>query len=1549
MSLKHVLVKTVAIMVIVFMLFGNILFTGTELGKVIAQNLQAPDILIDLQTQKYVQYNKENYRGAILQDKITISKQDTAETYLPVENVEITIQVPQIKEILPSKVNVIKSSTIATNGNEQGEISQNYDINTGLLTISYGKIGDSYPEYKENSKDEFEIIYIYPQESYVENSEITVDREVKVKINYKSENEMITAEKEQGFSTMQTENIGDITNYELISSSEIYKGYMYANEENKTSYETNYTINSNLSVLNAEIVDEIKIELGKSDFISQTEENSVPADTIQYNASTITEQDFNKLFGQDGYIDFYVGEEKYATIQYIQSNENENKTYTTVYYTQQKENTEAGKVEYPGGTMEVIIVTSKPQTEGNITIHNEKKISAGEEMNLANLAVSDIKAISEKNKLEASKKEIIEQDKKDENGEVLLDENGNPQKEQVTQIIKINEKENEENIDLKEPQTQMSLELNNNNLSTLATNKITATIKLNDTNPSCELFESGNMEITLPSNLTNAKIVNAKALYTNGLNITNAKIEDGKIMITVEGKQTNYDTENISGGVNIVLDLELDIKNTTPTHQETMELTYNNKKETTTVNIVSKAGLLMLSEITGYDNNNSKNVSFDSNIQKVEIEAEGNAKELTQSISLVNNYDQKIEQVQMIGRVGYINEDYTSTFDTALSKPIQVSQANAKVYYSNNKNATYDDASWQETYSEEAKSYKIVFNQNELEKMEQVEAKVFLSVPMNIGYNQNTYIRTEMNYVYNEQKENSIATMEIATQSQELEKNIVKIQENIVTEQGDIIPITLAISPIISENVVHSKQLVTYQITVENHSDMDLRNIRLEAIIPENAIYTYQEEKDDDIVSYLETIQDAQTKLKTWEIENLKANTIEKYEILLTMSDVNQTQDVINKVNLIVEDQTISAESKLILQPASITTTLTTSEEGVIGITYDKNSPVEYYVKVKNITSEEINDIKVNYTIPQYLEYTEGGIGILEPYTGYQITEQGQCNQGVFEYTIEQLQPDEEATLVIRCRVKQLEESYEETVTSIANIYLGNDIYQTNIAKIEIVQAAFEMFLKVDTYGKEILSKEDTVSYTIQVKNVGKRSAMVTVKDIIPDEIEVSQVDYNIDGENPHTMVTSKQDISLSKSLQAGETLNIVITGTIREVEVSEETEIMVENVATIERGEDIITSNIETFRMKPEWENEDNVDQNPDVSNPGDEENPSEEPEEPQEQRTYEINGIAWLDSNKDGKRDEEETLISNVNVSLIDAITGEIVKDENGEDKKAITSEDGSYRFTNISQGTYLVIFEFDTNRYTVTTYQKTGIYPTENSDVIINQIIIDGQQKLVAITDNLEISDENKNNIDIGLIENAIFDLSIDKQISSIEVVNSQGTETTEYENENFAKVDLVAKYMNETNVIITYKFIITNNGDVTGYVDRLVDNLPSGLEFSSELNKDWYKESDGNLYTTSMKGIAIKPGETSEIELILTKKTTENTTGTFSNNAELSEISNLEAVEEIETAKENNQSSADLVISIKTGSAIMYTGITVVCIAIIAVGAYIIKKKILNKEI
>lgn len=1534
MSLKNILSKITASFIVMYMVFGNFMIAGIGMGKVIAENFKLPKTIIHYETVKFVNYDNVAGKGVSVKSKLEIGQDiEKQENYQPIQKIELEITAPKINGQNPERVSIIKNNTLLTNGKNNEEINQNYDSNSGLLSISYEN-KENYSEYKENAKDEFEIIYIYPEVAYKESDleeDLTIVCAVKANITYANGHK---AEKNENFEVKSNQNIkGEIAELTTVQTTDIYKGFMYSNEQNKTNYETSYTQKEQIEIVNSGLLDKLVINEDVSKYISK-DKKEVNAN-IEYKNTTIAENTFKKILGIDGYADIFVNGEKYATVRYNDADKNENRKYIVEYVNGEKKET-AGKVEFAERTNQIQIITSKPQTEGSLEVFHEKAIVG---TNVKN--VEELKAIKEIKVVTGIKQTTLQDKTIDENHQEVITE------KQLEN--KITESKEEKIIELKEPTTQMQLLLDNYNLSTLSNNKIRMTIKLNDTNSSCKLFEKSNLEVTLPNNLVNAKLISAKSLYENGLKIESATIQDGKVVLKIDGKQTAYDTQNISGGVNIVLDLELDIENTTPTHKENLELSYKNVKETAEINIVSKTGLLMLSEITGYDSKNNTLTTMDKNIQKVEIASEEKAKEVTQTLTLVNNYDQKIQQIQMIGRIGYTNQELVSTFDTALTQPIKANSKNVKVYYSNKKDASYDDENWQETYTKDAKSYKIVFDQNELNKMQTIEIKLYFELPMNIGYNQSTYMKTEMNYVYNEQKETSTTTVGMYTKAQELEKNKVKIQKDIVTKQGEIIPITLGVSPNITESRVHSKQLVSYKITVENHSKKDLKDLYLESIIPENAIYTYLEEKQDGIANYIETIQNQEMRQKTWKIETLKANSIQEYEVLLTMADVDQAQEIVHQVNLEAEGQNASVESKLTLKPALVIASLETKQDDVLNMSYHKNDIVEYYIKVKNITSEKLKNAKVTYEIPQYLEYTEGGMGTFDEFNGYTITKQGEYNyQNIFEYEIEQLKPNEEVIIVIRCKVKGLENNAEAKITSIANVILENDIYQTNIKKIEIEQAAFEVNLKVDTKGKEILSKDDSVIYTITAKNIGKRPAMFEIQDAIPNEIEVNQIDYHIDGKNRQSIVTSTQSINLTNTLQEGETLNVIITGKIKEIEVEEETELNVENVAKLVQGEDILLSNAVTFKMKPEWKKEENAKPNPkpDIPNEDTENKPSENPEE---EKTYSIKGIAWLDSNKDGKRNHEEKLLTNMKATLIDAQKGEIVKEKDGKVKTSITDENDMYQFTDLPKGKYLVMFEFDVNQYTVTTYQKSGIYPTENSDVIMNKVKINGEEKLVAITDNLVIESEDKNNIDIGLIENAIFDLSLQKVISKVTVTNDQGTKTVEYENKNFVKTDLVAKYMNHTNVIITYRFIIKNEGDITGYVNQLVDDLPSGLEFSSDLNKEWYKGSDGKLYTTSFNEFAIRPGESSVIELVLTKKTTEDTTGTFSNKAEITQISNLEAIQENTPEKANNQSSADIVISIKTGSIMMYMRITLICILIIGAGAYLIKKKVLNKGI
>jgi len=147
-------------------------------------------------------------------------------------------------------------------------------------------------------------------------------------------------------------------------------------------------------------------------------------------------------------------------------------------------------------------------------------------------------------------------------------------------------------------------------------------------------------------------------------------------------------------------------------------------------------------------------------------------------------------------------------------------------------------------------------------------------------------------------------------------------------------------------------------------------------------------------------------------------------------------------------------------------------------------------------------------------------------------------------------------------------------------------------------------------------------------------------------------------------------------------------------------------------------------------------------------------------------------------------------------------------------------------------------------------------------------------------------------------------------------------------------------------------VSNQGAIAGYVKKIADYIPSQLKFNSELNKDWFSSDNGILFNTSLANTLIAPGESKEVTLILTKKLSENNLGLYHNEAEIYEAYNDLGVADIDStpankvASEDDFSSADVLISVKTGEAILFVGLSVSIILTIGLAAYFIKKKVLR---
>ena len=177
----------------------------------------------------------------------------------------------------------------------------------------------------------------------------------------------------------------------------------------------------------------------------------------------------------------------------------------------------------------------------------------------------------------------------------------------------------------------------------------------------------------------------------------------------------------------------------------------------------------------------------------------------------------------------------------------------------------------------------------------------------------------------------------------------------------------------------------------------------------------------------------------------------------------------------------------------------------------------------------------------------------------------------------------------------------------------------------------------------------------------------------------------------------------------------------------------------------------------------------------------------------------------------------------------------------------------------------------------------------------------------------------------------------------------TITNNYTDATLVKQEIDSKQINSTTFVAEYTIKVTNNGNVPGYVKKIADYLPKDFQFNSELNKDWY-QSGNTLYCTSLSNVAIKPGESKEVKLILVKKMNENNTGLFNNSAEIVEsyneygLKDINSVEGNKVKGEDDMGSADLIISIKTGQIVLTAVFTVIAVTALAVISIITYRKL-----
>lgn len=327
------------------------------------------------------------------------------------------------------------------------------------------------------------------------------------------------------------------------------------------------------------------------------------------------------------------------------------------------------------------------------------------------------------------------------------------------------------------------------------------------------------------------------------------------------------------------------------------------------------------------------------------------------------------------------------------------------------------------------------------------------------------------------------------------------------------------------------------------------------------------------------------------------------------------------------------------------------------------------------------------------------------------------------------------------------------------------------------------------------------------------------------------------------------------------------------------------------------------------------------------------------------------WVDQDKDGELNNKDNFLKDINVKLLNVETNEFVRNtENNKDLIVKTNEEGYYEFEQIPEGKYIVVFEYDKDLYKPTIYEKEGIEEAKNSNVVSKTIEINGTQKEYATTNTIELK-QNTSDINMGLVFIKQFDIKLDKYISKIQVQTSKGITTYDYQNAKLAKVEVNAKRIVGSTILVQYTIKATNIGDVDAYITSIADYIPAGLKFSSELNTDWYNLNE-NLYTNALQNTAIAPGESKEIKLTLIKNKTDGDAELINNMAEIQEAYNIYGISDTNSTEanmnkdENDLGSADLIIGIQTGTTFNYIALVISMLGVIGVAAYLINRKIMR---
>lgn len=1161
-----------------------------------------------------------------------------------------------------------------------------------------------------------------------------------------------------------------------------------------------------------------------------------------------------------------------------------------------KENTE---FKFEGEVSGVIFETSKPVSDGILKVENGREIKAVEYSKAQEELFTGYKV---NNVLNIMKNE--------------------------TAIIRGNETKT---IELENPTTKAEIEITNNTLSTVNVSEgvdIRATLKTTD--PSTALYKNPEVEIVLPKYVTDLDIQNASLVYGKDFKIKDAvkyRNQDGNIAVKVSltGEQKSYNEDAVTEGATLIMKANVKTNEFAPTSKQKAVLNVTNNatseivQDTADLNFVAPAGIATISQVANFEDTGKVATSISGRQEKSEVKVNAPARRATVKLITVNNYQENAENIVILGRTPFAGnknivngEDLKSNFTARMVSGIRadsgIDASQVTVYYSANGDASKDlenkNNGWTTDINtlSEVKSYMIVLNNFTYKTGAVLGFSYEVEIPENLGANQNTHGAYVVYYERQAGSEDGIAT---------IANPVTEYSEGPIFDIGTMKEVNLSVR--LEADVENGAEVdeisdITYKAYVTNNSEYEINNVTTKLVSTnESRGISRITEQEEDVMGqgsipakgtaeYSYTTSTGFYIGETTGIENVEDLNKIKVKAEAEVSGYETKFSSTEIENIVVS----AKDNPKIDMKANVNSKLDTFEKGEeVGFGLDMRPNI---INLENIT--------VTCKVPEGLTFKSATKGGSYDETTKTIT-----------WYINKISVVD--SLFFKGEINGNANEIPVEFNARANGI--NKTFTSNSAVVYLITEEFEISQTSNkTSGK--LSAGEEIRYDITVKNLSNTERYFNIKDELPKELKFMKLEYTVNNETILREENSGNVVAQTIRLGSGETVVIHITA--KATDIKESVRITNKPVLSTNNIESLAANEISHVLIGR------NGEENPDPENPNNPDN-----------TRYSITGTAWLDVNKDGKRDDKEELLSNINVYLLNSSNNKIIS-------KTTTNKNGVYNFADLKKGRYIVAFEYDNKKYEVTEYRVNGVEDSNNCDVFSKELELDGKKAKFAVTDGIDLS-ENKVNIDLGLIDSPVFDLELTKGIDLVQVSNSKGVKTYNFKNTDLAKIEIPEKEMKGSVVAITYKMTVKNEGAVAGHVNKIVDYKAKDLSFNSAMNPEWYQDADGNLYNTSLSGKVIKPGETVEVSLILTKTMTNENVGISNNTAEIAESSNDQGIPDADSTPGNkNQDEddfgkADIIIAIKTGGIIFYTFIVIAVLGVFALGAYEINKKVLRK--